>query len=98
MRQLKNINTIDDVLPVEAFGNFSNDDVNSTDVEPPHWRAVQARAVLGDLIMKAENWGPVSEMSENWELKNIKYDSVFKQEPVRPLVQTRVICPIVKLP
>lgn len=71
IRELKKIHSVDDILPVDALDNSSTSS-NISDAGVPHWRAVQARAVLGDIIMKQENWGPVSEMSENWEIKNIK--------------------------
>ena len=71
IRELKKINSVDDILPVDVVDNSSvNSNVSEAGV--PRWRAVQARAVLGDIIMKQENWGPVSEMSANWEVKNIK--------------------------
>ena len=73
IRELKNIHSVDDILPVDIFDN-SSDSSNVTDAGMPQWRAVQARAVLGDVIMKPENWGPVSDSSGNWELKNIKYE------------------------
>ena len=72
IRELKKIGSIDEILPVDAFDNSSTADSNVSDAGMPHWRAVQARAVLGDVIMKEENWGPVSDVSPNWELKNIK--------------------------
>lgn len=75
IRELRKINSVDDILPVDSSDNSSNSD-NDTDAGTPHWRAVQARAVLGDIVMKQENWGPVSELSGNWELKNIKYDFI----------------------
>ena len=71
IRELKKINSVDDILPVDVLDNSSASN-NDSDAGVPHWRAVQARAVLGDIIMKQENWGPVSEMSANWEVKNIK--------------------------
>ena len=77
IRKLKNIHNVDDILPMDVFDNSSNSD-NVTDESMPHWRAVQARTVLGDVIMKPEHWGPVSELSENWELKNIKYEFVLR--------------------
>ncbi|XP_028399917.1 putative stereocilin-like protein [Dendronephthya gigantea] len=71
IRQLKKINNVEEILPVDSSNNSTDSD-NETDAGAPHWRAVQARALLGDIVMKQENWGPVSELSGNWELKNIK--------------------------
>jgi hypothetical protein len=78
IRELKSMQDVDEFLPGDASHN-SSDSSNVTDEGMPHWRAVQARTVLGDVIMRPENWGPVSELSGNWELKNIKYDFVLKR-------------------
>lgn len=74
IRKLHNIKNITDIIPGDEFFENSTIDDNNTDTVQPSWQAVQARAILGKIIMKTENWGPVSETSENWELKNIKYD------------------------
>ena len=91
IRELKNIHSVDDILPEDAFDN-SSDSSNVTDGSMPHWRAVQARTVLGDVIMKQENWGPVSELSGNWELKNIKYDFGLNNLIINYLCTVRLYC------
>lgn len=80
VRELKKIQSIDDILPSDVVYNSSNTNSgrNASYAGMPRWRAVQARTVLGDVIMSADNWGPVSELSGNWELKNIKYDFIVK--------------------